>query len=125
LKINSLNTNTNDNKYPIAFFVCWRSSSEVFFGDLGFDVRIEMQRYTKAVSRPQRLPKRGVLEAAFRASRHETNEFGRTINQQHISVGPNQRTNPHYKFVHEKSSFERIAKAALRASRRRTKLLSR
>jgi len=31
LKINSLNTDTNNDKYPIAFFVCWCFSSEVLF----------------------------------------------------------------------------------------------
>ena len=36
LEINNLNTNTNNDKYPIAVFVCWCSNFEVFVAESWF-----------------------------------------------------------------------------------------
>ena len=66
-----LKQNANDTPVP-----------KFFLRDLGFDVRIEMQKYTKAVEAITMIPQtwsgsdRRGLGTAFRASRHETNKLG-------------------------------------------------
>jgi hypothetical protein len=59
------------------------SVPKFFLRDLGFDVRVKMQKYTKAVEATTMIlqtwsgrVRRG-LETALRASHHGTNEFGR------------------------------------------------
>ena len=82
LKTNSLNTKTNNARITSQHFLfVGVLGSKFFLRDLGFDVRIEMQKYTKAVEATTMIPQawsgcvRGGLEAALHASRHGTKEW--------------------------------------------------